>query len=393
MKKILILNGSHSEVPLIMEAKKLGYYVITTGNNKELVGHQYSNQYIYGDYSDKDKMLEIAVQNSIDAICSCANDFGAISAAYVAEKLKLPGHDSYITTELLHEKDKFKLFAKENNIQTPVADIYDNLEEAVRAKDLYQYPMIIKPVDLTGGKGVSKVNDSFEYILAIKEALKKSRKGRVVVEKFIKGTYHSFSTFLVDGKVIAYFSDNEYSYINPYFVATSGGPAKNVNKVKELLIHQVELIAEILQLVNGVFHMQYVMDENGVPYIIDITRRCSGDIYTEPVEHATGIPWAKWIVMSESGFSKSVFMERGEQVKFCGRHCIMADRNGKIKTIKISDELEKNIYKKFLWWKEGDIIEDYLTYKAGILFMEYESEGEMLERIANIKKLIDIQIE
>ena len=57
-KKLLILNGSHSDIPLIQAGKALGYYVITTGNNPDLIGHQYSDEYEieYG-YSKRNKFI------------------------------------------------------------------------------------------------------------------------------------------------------------------------------------------------------------------------------------------------------------------------------------------------------------------------------------------------
>lgn len=393
MKKILILNGSHSEIPLICEARGLGYYVITSGNNPHLPGHKYADEYRFGDYSNQEQMLQIAKECDIDAICSCANDFGAITAAYIAENLGLPGHDSYETAKLLHQKDKFKIFAGLHKLQTPTADIYSQVEEAIRGGALYTYPMIVKPVDLTGGKGVARVNNPQEFAAAVNVALGKSRQGKIVAEQFIEGTYHSFSTFLADQKAVAYFSDNEYPFINPYFVATSGGPATGVLKVRDKLIKQAEFVAKKLGLVNGVFHMQYVMDREDIPYIIDITRRCSGDMYPEPVEHATGIPWAKWIVMSEAGYPSSSYTKQGQQRGYCGRHCIMAEKNGRVKDVIISEELKNNIYKEVNWWNRGDLIQNYLTEKLGILFMEYESQQEMFSKISRIKELVHVVME
>ena len=59
-KKVLILGGSHSEIPLIKSCQKLGYFVITTGNNIDGLGHKTADKYIPCDYSDKGKILEIA---------------------------------------------------------------------------------------------------------------------------------------------------------------------------------------------------------------------------------------------------------------------------------------------------------------------------------------------
>ncbi len=393
MKKMLMLNGSHSELSLIEEAHKLGYYVITTGNNPNLPGHKKADKYVEIDYSDYQAVLDAFKNEKIESVVSCANDFGAITASYIAEKLGLSGHDSFETTCLLHQKDRFKEFALKNGLKVANSVTYSNEEEAIKAAESTRYPSIIKPVDLTGGKGVSKVENAHEYLKAVKDAFEKSRKKVIVVEDYIVGTYHSFSTFIVDKKVVAHFSDNEYSYLNPYFVATSAGPADCVSDVQDLLIEQAEKIAELLNLVNGVFHMQYVMDTNKVPYIMDITRRCSGDLYPEPVEHSTGVPWSKWIIMAESGCSSDIFTERGEQKKYCGRHCIMSSRNGKVKAVHVSDDIKGNIYKKVVWGGKGSIINNYMADKIGVVFYEFETREEMLDKVKRINELIKVEME
>ena len=108
MKKVLILNGSFCEVPIIKKAKELGYYVVTTGNMPNLVGHQYADEYIPADYSDKEAILKICQENDIWRIISCANDFGVLTSAYVAEKMGWPGHDTYEKAMIMHQRDLFK---------------------------------------------------------------------------------------------------------------------------------------------------------------------------------------------------------------------------------------------------------------------------------------------
>jgi hypothetical protein len=84
-KKLLLLNGSHSDIPLINSAKSLGFYVITSGNNPKLIGHSYSDERCYADFSQPEAILEIARKLKIDAVCSCSNDFGIITASYISE--------------------------------------------------------------------------------------------------------------------------------------------------------------------------------------------------------------------------------------------------------------------------------------------------------------------
>lgn len=392
MKKLLILNGSHSDVPLIKAGKKLGYYVITSGNRPDLLGHKYADEYVNCDFSKPELVYETFKDFGLDAVCACSNDFGAISVAYLAEKLGLPGHDTYENALILHHKDKFKVFSKKNQIHTPIAEGFSTIDDAKNFEVNCTYPMIVKPIDLTGGKGVTRVENKDEYNKAVNYAFSMSPSKRIVVEPFIEGTHHSFSTFLVNKKVVAYYSDNEYELFNPFLVSTSAGPATDVDKVKDILISDAEKIADLLDLVDGVFHYQYILSTSGEPYILEITRRNSGDQYCVPVEHSTGIPWAEWIVRAECGMSCESFPVGSKQRIWGGRHCLQADKEGIIKEICISDEIKDNIYASFMWGGVGTSINNKLVDKVGILFLEYKSQEEMIDKTNRIKELVKVKI-
>lgn len=391
MRKIFILNGAHSDIPLIKAAKDLGFFVITGGNRADLIGHKFGDLHCEVDFSDKDAVLQKAKELEIDAICACANDFGAISAAFVAQNLNLKGHDSFETTLTLHHKDKFKEFAKAHDILTPLAQSFSDKNEALKAK-FEHFPLIVKPIDLTGGKGVSKLESKKELESAINLAFALSRQKKIIIEPFIEGSYHSFSSFLVGKKVILSFSDNEYSYKNAFLVSSSASPADKIDLIKPTLIAQAEKIANLLDLKDGVFHMQYIL-QNNKPFIIEITRRMSGDFYSEVVEYALKVPWSRFIVAAEAGFDCANFKAQfsPQEPKFCGRHCIMADRNGIIKSVEISPKIQKNIYKKFLWWKKGDKIENFMVDKLGILFLKFNSREEMLNTVPNLNELVRVK--
>ena len=391
MKKVLlILNGGHSEIPLIRAGKKLGFHVVTTGNLPELIGHSYADQYCRADFSDKEAILKLAKDLNIAAICSCANDFGIITAAYVAEKLNLPGHDSFETTCALHHKDTFRQITAKFNIHAPLAKSFSSVDDALNDADSFAYPVIVKPTDLTGGKGVSRADNSYEISTALKKAFNMSRCGVVVVEPFLSGTLHSFSTFLVNQKIVAHFSDNEYTYKNPYLISSSAGPAKNIDNYAGILIADMEKLAHELKLVDGVFHAQYILS-GGMPYIIEITRRCSGDFYSVPVEYARDIPWAEMIVRAECSLPlEEDFFRMHEPQRFGGRHCIMGRRNGTVKDVVIADELRENVYDAFTWWKPGHIISDFMKDKLGVLFLKFSDEREMLDKINRITDLVKV---
>ena len=131
MKKMLIAGGGYADIPLIKAAKKLGYFVITSGNRPDDMGHPYADKVSLADFSDAEAILSVAKENKVDGICPCCNDFSALSAAYAAEKLGLPGHDTFEVTRLLHHKDLYRNFAREHQIPSPQAHAFGSEEEAI----------------------------------------------------------------------------------------------------------------------------------------------------------------------------------------------------------------------------------------------------------------------
>ncbi len=390
-KRLLIAGGGYADIPLIEAAQKLGFHVISSGNRRDDLGHHISDEYCPADFSDPEAILEVAQDKRIDAICPCANDFSAISSAYVAEKLGLPGHDPFEICKLIHHKDTYRSFAHSNAIPTPKAKGYSDLESALQSLDDFTLPIIIKPVDLTGGKGISKIDHLCDAKKALSKAFSISKARRVIIEEFIIGSRHGFSAFIQDGKVIFHFSDNEHYYLNPYMVSAASTPASIPHSSVRNLIHQVETISGLLSLKPGIFHVQYIL-RNEQPIIIEICRRPPGDLYVNLVQHATGLDYPMWIVKSFAGYDCSEIKHKDVNGFFL-RHCVMANQAGVLSDIKFSSEIEHNVYDKFMWWKEGNIINDYLTEKFGIVFMQFSTKQEMFEKTNRMQELIKAKVE
>ncbi|MCG3665687.1 ATP-grasp domain-containing protein [Aliarcobacter butzleri] len=389
MFNLLILGGSHAEIPLIKSAKKLGFYVITTGNKENDLGHKYADEYIKEDFSDKEKMYELALKLKIDAICPCANDFAAISCSYVAEKLGFTHYDDYKTSLIIHHKDKFREFSIKHHLSVPMAKSFDSLEEVLNAINTFKLPIIIKPIDLSGGKGIQKIDnfniDKVDEI--VKYAFSISKAKKVVIEEFIEGTNHGLSCILINGKIQFHFCDNEHYYINRYMVSGASTPSIVPNVAINQLIKESEEIAKILKLKDGIFHIQFILKENRA-HIIEICRRPPGDLYIDFVKYSTGVDYPKYLIKAFCGLDISNIEQK--ESTFLTRHCVMTNRNGIIKDIIYDESIKGNIIDKLMWWKVGDKIEDCMIYKAGIVFLQYGSLEEMVEKTKNLDKLIKI---
>lgn len=390
-KKLLIAGGGYADIPLILSAKKLGYYVITSGNRPDEMGHKYSDEYRKADFSDREAILNLAISSKVSAICACCNDFSALSAAYTAEKLGLPGHDSYEVAKIIHYKDLYRKFAYENGIATPRAIAFANKRDALKEIKSLTCPIIIKPVDLTGGKGMFTINKITEAESAIEKALAISRMKKAVAEEFIFGSRHGFSAFLVDGHVVFFFSDNEHYYLNPYLVSAASTPAIVSPDVEKKLCADSEKIASLLSLKTGIFHIQYIL-RGEEPVIIEICRRAPGDLYIKLVEHATGVDYSSWIIKSAAGLECSGLTQVRPK-GFFTRHCVMGSRTGRLKDIVFDPLLDNKIIDKLMWWKKGDQVTDFLTAKFGIVFVKFNSQEEMMKTTERLQELIFAQID
>ena len=393
MKKnrILILGGGYAEVPLIKAAKNMGNYVITTGNQKDGVGHSYGDKYVDADFSNCELMLDIAKRENITAICSGCNDFALLSTAYVAEKMGLEGHDSYDVSKLLHHKDRYRKFAESINIPSPKAMVCKDINDVIKISDNLSFPVMVKPVDLTGGKGITMCESLDEAIIAFEKSIDITREKYVIIEEFVEGSRHGFTGLLQNQKMTFYFGDDEHYYKNQYMVEGASTPSKDMSNIYSKLVKYSEMIARELKLVDGIFHIQYILKDGVEPIIIEICRRAPGDLYVELVEKSTGVEYAKEIVCLESGIKRDIYCMRDSK-DYWIRHCVMSEKTGVIKKINYNYGIEKYIDKQLVWANQGDCIKNSMTYKAGIIFLKFKNRDKFLEVKNNIHRYINIEV-
>ena len=185
MKKLLLLGGLRYLIPVIKKAKELGYYVITCDYIPENIAHQYADEYHNVSIIDKDAVLKLAQELEINGIMSFAVDPGVITAAYVAKKMGLC-FPPYESVQILQNKGLFRQFLKDNNFNVPAAASFKTKDAVKEKLSEFTFPVIVKPVDSAGSKGVTKVCTINELDEAIETALKYSIGGEYIIEEFIE---------------------------------------------------------------------------------------------------------------------------------------------------------------------------------------------------------------
>jgi len=137
MKKLLLLGGLRYLLPVIKTAQELGHYVITCDYIPTNIAHKYSNEYHNVSITDKEEVLRLAKKLQIDGIMSFAVDPGVLTAAYVAEKMGIPGCP-YESVQILQNKALFRKFLSDNGFKVPKAKSFKNVGDALKASDHFR---------------------------------------------------------------------------------------------------------------------------------------------------------------------------------------------------------------------------------------------------------------
>ena len=170
----------------------MGYYVITCDYLPTNPGHKYADEYYNVSTIDKEAVLKLAMELKVDGVVAYASDPAAPTAAYVCEKLGLPT-SPYQSVEILSNKDKFRDFLQKNGFNCPKAMGFTTYEEALAHIDGFQMPVMVKPVDSSGSKGINKMTDKSQLKDFVEDALKYSRGKRFLIEEFIVKKGHQIS--------------------------------------------------------------------------------------------------------------------------------------------------------------------------------------------------------
>ena len=294
MKKLMILGGSRYALPVIEAAKKLGICTITADNLPDNIAHKYSDEYVNVSIINKDTTLEVAKRLKIDGIMSFACDPGVVTATYIAEQMKLPNVGPYESVCILQNKGKFRKFLSDNGFNVPVAKSYKNIDEAMDDIKLFNWPVIVKPTDSAGSKGVTKVENPEKLEDSIKYALSFSHSDEFIIEDFIvsKGYSSDTDSFSVNGE-LKFVSFNcqrfDSNAENPYTPAAYSWPSSMSKQHQEELKKEIQRLITLLGMKTAVYNIETREGDDGKTYIMELSPRGGGNRLSECLRYATGV--------------------------------------------------------------------------------------------------------
>lgn len=368
IKKALLLDTNVSSYPIYQFLLKNGYDTYVIGSNPNDCLAKLSKNYINYSYSNPTLFQDIIEKHSFDVIVPGCNDVSYISATLANKSNDFFGLDTLETTLTINNKLKFRKFALSNNLSVPSILNY-------KTSISFKKPIIIKPVDAYSGRGVTVLKNPTKKLIrdAMNLAKEYSSSKNYIIEEYVDGQLYSHTAFISNKKIIQDFIVIEDGTSNKFTVDSShvifDFPKQILNEIR----NEIEIISSKLNLVDGLFHTQFIKQNNKFK-IIEVTRRCPGDLYSMLIQKSTGFDYTKYYV--EPFLGKKLKKNKSNIKKtYIIRHTASLNLNSNVVGMKY---LENLIIDTFIpMCKTGDEIKQSPFGRIALLFLKCKNNSEL----------------
>lgn len=307
-RRLLIIGAGIEQIPGIKLAKRMGINVILTDGNPKALGFKYADDYEIISTYDVKKTVEFAKKynkrKKIDGVMTLASDV-PLTVSSVADALGLPGN-SISTARLASNKLLMKKKFVECGVPAPVFKEVKNVSDVKDFLKLWGYPVVLKPVDSRGARGVLRITRGIDLDWAFKTSKSFSKTKRVIAEQFLHGNQISTESIVLDGKIYTPgLSDRNYEYLekfSPHIIENGGDLPALLNNEQRRKIDEVLLkAANALGINNNSVKGDVVYTKYG-PKIIEIAARLSGGWFcTDEIPLSTGVDLVKAVIKLSLG--------------------------------------------------------------------------------------------
>lgn len=397
-KKLMLLGGIRYLLPVIKAAHEQGYYVITADYLPDNIAHKYSDEYVNVSIIDKEAVLKVAKEKQIDGIMSFGVDPGVVSASYVQEKMGLPSFGPYESVCILQNKDRFRAFLAEHGFNVPKAKSYACVKDALADKETLDYPVMVKPTDSAGSKGVSRVDEPEQLEDAVLYSLNKSISGHIIIEDFIEkqGCSSDTDSFSLDGKLKFVSFNAQYfdeKAANPYTPAAYTWPSTYTKEQEAYLTSEIQRLITLLGMKTNIYNIETRIGTDGKPYIMELTPRGGGNRLCEMLRYATGVD----MITAMTRYIVGDSVPKIKQKTYNGHWAeviLHVDEVGFFDHIEISKDLPAKVVEEDLWVQKGEYVNAFegANNAIGTLVLSFESKGAMEECICNIPFWLKVKV-
>lgn len=398
-QKILLLGGSAQQVIAIETARRMGYYTVLCDYLPDNPGQYYADKYYNASTTDIEAVYEIAKRERVNGILAYASDPAALPAAIVAEKLGLSTNPSK-SVEILGVKHTWRKFLYDNGFACPGNFTFSSdtpLEEITAKTKNLQFPIVIKPTDSSGSKGVTMLRDLTGLKEAVLWANIYSRNRVLIAEEFINNAFHSVvggDVFVWDGKIVLYgemscIRDNAGNGLIPIGERKPSG--LNERQTEDLHCELQRLIT-MLGIKFGELNIEVLFDRDDKAHFLEVGPRAGGNMIPIQLSDAYGVDLVEANIAAAMGCDPKLRIHEKSGCFFT--YVLHSHVDGILEGVDFSEEIAGKVYRKALYKKPGDKVEafDGAGKAIGIVFMHADTEREMNDICSGLDELIRIRV-
>lgn len=317
-RNLAIIGASYLQLPLIEKARQLGYITHVFAWECGDVGETAADHFYPISIVEKDAILETCRKIGICGICSIASDLAMLTVNYVADALGLPGNSLDATRKSTNKHLMRRAF--EQGADPSPRSVLVTDETDLSALSL-SYPVIVKPTDRSGSRGIYKLESAGNLADAVRAAMAEGFEKKVLIEEFAQGQEYSVEYISFAGKHHFLALTLKDTTGAPRFIETGHmQPApvddETLQRVKAVIAHALDSLG----ITTGASHSEIKIDDKGDIRIIEIGGRMGGDcIGSDLVHYSTGYDFVKMVIDTACGQEpdlKCVYEPHPAAVKF-----------------------------------------------------------------------------
>ncbi|WP_313687669.1 acetyl-CoA carboxylase biotin carboxylase subunit family protein [Pantoea sp.] len=383
--RALLLDAGFASLPFLDVLRQQGYRTAVCGSKNQDPGHRCADDSSPVNYGDVQQVMDLCREWRISALLPGVTDVSYLTGSRVAEQLGFPGFDTPDVSDTLFQKDQFRRWALTHHFPVPAA--VDQLSES----ETLPLPLIVKPVDAYSGLGITHISERAQLPAAFAAARQASRSGEALIEQFIQGSLHSHSAFIRNGEIVCEFFVDEFCTVYPWQVNSSSLTTQLSCTMQDRVSDCLATLTAQLGLVDGLLHTQFMTNGNDF-WLIELTRRCPGDLYSRLVSLSTGVPYCSHFVAPFIRLDDHFDQRRPVRQRFIARHTVSVAQPTRFPGFHFA-ALPAQILDVIPLKMPGDALEAAPRDRAGLVFAECDSLTTLAELTPHLNQYLNPSIQ
>ena len=391
MKKLMIMGAGIYQVPLIKTAKRMGIHTIAVSIPGKYPGFAVADEICHINTVDYEAVLKVAREKNIDGIVTAGTDVAVITIGKVCDELHLKGL-SFEAAKIAVDKVLMKQCYEAHGVRTArYREVRFDEDVNEKVKEL-TYPLIVKIVDSSGSRGITRVDDPKDLADAVAYAKTSTRKDYYLVEEFIVGQEFGAQAFIYNGELKFVLPHGDYVFMGNTGVPVGHYAPYELTKEQEAdVFEQTRRAVEAMGLDNCAINADFIM-KDGTTYVLEIGGRSGATCLAELVSIYYGFDYYEKIILAALG--EDPVFPLTQAVPNASK-LLMSDRDGVIRSIVNHNPRNDDIYEILFDYTVGDEVKKFRVgpHRIGHVVTKGRTLDEAVRTLDEAIRNIEIRVE